>query len=136
MNNNFNWRLLNKSECYDTIVSWWKEHKAFNNKIIEYSSMPNRVFIVSRDGVDLYAIAVYISDSDICWIGWITSNPNSPPRHRIGALDFLHSIISTVMKSQGFKQIISKTTEKGLIKALENNSYMMVEQSNFFLKKL
>ena len=131
----FDWRLLDKSQCYDELVEWWEAHQAFEGRIIEYSSMPHRVFVVSKNGIDLYAVAVYVTDSDLCWIGWITSNPNSPLKLRAGALDFLYSIIAIVMKAQGFNQIISKTNNRGLKRVLESNAFVLAENANFYVKK-
>lgn len=132
----FQWRLVDKKDYYKTLLGWWQKHKAFNEKVIEYSRMPNRVFIVSKGGEDLFAVTVYISDSTICWIGWITSNPDAKLRNKYGALEYLYEIISIVMKSQGYDCIISKTNERGLIKALENSAFVITEKSNFYIKNI
>lgn len=130
----FDWRIENKKDFYGTIVEWWKKHKAFNEKVIEYKALPNRIFIVSSDGIDLFAVPVYITDSDFCHIGWITSNPDAPLKSKGGALEYLYGIISIVMKSQGFDRILSKTNDRSLMRVLENSEYKFIEKANWFYK--
>ncbi len=132
----FNWRLEEKANCYETLVDWWNRHEAFNKKLIEYKRIPNRVFFVSKGGVDLFSVTVYISDSTICWIGWITSNPDAKLRDKHGALEYLYEIITVVMKSQGFDCIISKTNDRSLIRALERSDFTITETSNFYVKNI
>lgn len=133
----FNWKLEHKSTCYDKLVDWWVKHKAFEGETIPYKSMPNRVFTVSNKERDLYSVAVYITDSDMCWIGWITSNPSSALKERYKALEFLYGIISKEMKTQGFEIVISKTKQKGLMKTLKNTGFINIEpNTNFYIKKL
>jgi hypothetical protein len=133
----FKFRLESKTECYDKLVGWWKTHEAFEGKFIPYSSMPNRIFTVYKDEIDLYSVAVYITDSDMCWIGWITSNPASKIKSRYKALEYLYEQISNTMKSQGFSIVISKTKQSGLMKTLTNTGFINIEPStNFYIKNL
>jgi len=137
----FNWRLEDKATCYKRLELWWDEHKAFENRHIPYNSVPSRVFTVSReieDGeVDLYSIAIIITDTDICWVGWITSNPFSEVKYRSGALEYLYGIIAIIMKSQGFETIVSHAKINTLMNALENSGFELVEpQTNFYIKNL
>lgn len=132
----FKHRLTHKRQYYDTLVDWWESHKAFGNKVIEYDRMPDRVFIVSKGGEDLFAISVYVSDSTICWIGWITSNPTAKIKNKYKALEYLYDAISKDMSKQGYDCIISKTNERGLAKALENSAFVLTEQSNFYIKNI
>lgn len=132
----FNWRLENKNDCYELLVSWWKKHNAFNNKIIEFKSLPTRIFIVSNEDKDLFAVPVYISDSDFCYIGWVTSNPDAGLRERVGALDYLYEIISIVMKSQKFDHILSKANAKSLQRVAERSGFINVGETTYHVKNL
>jgi hypothetical protein len=137
-NMKFNWRLEDKSVCYKRLENWWDGHKAFDNNHIPYSSVPNRVFTVSKGDIDLYSIAIIITDTDICWVGWITSNPFVPvKKYKVGALEYLYGIISIVMKSQGFESIVSHAKLNGLMTALNNSGFKLVEpETNFYIKNL
>jgi len=133
----FNWRLEDKSLCYNKLVGWWDKHKAFNGSPIPYSSVPNRVFTVSKGDIDLYSIGIFITDTDICWVGWITSNPDSIPKDRVGALEYLYGIITIVMKSQGFVSMVSHTKLNSLMRALNNSGFINIEpETNLYIKEL
>lgn len=132
----FNYRLLNKVDCYDTLKEWWIKHEAFDGKVIEYKALPNRVFVVSNEEKDLFAVPVYISDSDFCYIGWVTSNPDTTLREKQGALDYLYNIISIVMKSQGFDHILSKANARSLQRVAERNGFINVGETTYHIKNL
>ena len=130
------WKLLSKDDVYPTLLEWWKKHKAFNDKIIEHKSLPNRIFVVSNKDKDLFVVPVYISDSDFCYIGWVTSNPDSSPREKVGALDYLYNIISIVMKAQGFDHILSKANAKSLQRVAERTGFINVGTTTYHIKNL
>lgn len=133
----FNFKLEDKSVCYERLTKWWEKHKAFEGEYIPYESMPHRIFTISNDIRDLYSVAIYISDSNICWIGWITSNPDSAPREKVKALEELYGYISKIMKEHGFDIIISKTKQRGLARALNNNGFINIEpNTNFYIKNI
>lgn len=137
----FRWKLEDKSACYLRLVKWWKTHRAFEGGSIPYESMPNRVFSVMReiDGewTELYSVAVYATDSDMCWIGWITSNPETTLKNRHRALEYLYNIISIEMSKVGFSVLISKTKQTGLMRTLDKTGFMNIEpQTNFFIKNI
>lgn len=131
-----NWELVNKKDIYDTLCGWWTQHKAFNDKIIELKSLPNRVFIVTKGEDILYAVPVYISDSDFCYIGWVTSNPLISPLQKKGALEYLYNIINIVMKSQGYDHILSKANSKSLQRIAEKAGYENVGTTTYHVKNL
>ena len=53
-------RLESKDTFYDTLCEWWADWKF---PVVAITSLPERIFVVSNDGVDLYAIPVYFGDS-------------------------------------------------------------------------
>ena len=129
--------LENKNQCYGTLVEWWEKHKAFNGTAIPFESIPNRIFTVCRDGVELYKVAVYSTDSDMCWIGWITSNPHTTMKERYKSLEFLYDKISKYMSSIGFNILVSKTKQTGLMRTLDNTGFDNVEPlTNFYIKQI
>ncbi len=71
-------------------MKWWAD---WDFPIVSYSSLPEKIFVVSYDSTDLYAVPVYSGDCDLCWIGFITGNKDSTKKQRTGALDFLLSNI-------------------------------------------
>lgn len=132
----FDWKLMSKDDCYDELCNWWKGHKAFGNKVIEHKSLPNRIFMVSNKEHNLFAVPVYISDSDFCYIGWVTSNPKAKIKEKYGALEYLYNIISIVMKSQGFDHILSKANAKSLQRIAEKSGFVNVGKTVYHVKNL
>ena len=64
---------------YNTLVEWWNVH---NFPVLSIESLPDNIYIVSREGLDLYAIPVYITDSNWCIIGFPTSNKMAPKEYK------------------------------------------------------
>jgi hypothetical protein len=132
----FDWRLETKETFYDTLLEWWKKHNAFGGEKLDFDLLPSRVFVVSRGGVDLYALSIYVTDSTLCWVGWVTSNPEAESAYKVGALDFIYEIAIIAMKGQGYKTMLSHASDKNLIKALEVNNFTSTGESIFYTKKL
>jgi hypothetical protein len=114
------WRLENKKTFYDTLVSWWSD---WNFPIVAYSSLPERIFVVSHDDTDLYAIPVTVGDSDMCLIGFITGNKNTTKEQRTGALDYLLDKVETCMKYNGYRVMITFSGTPSLKKLFKDNNY-------------
>jgi hypothetical protein len=133
----FNWKLEDKSVCYKRLQKWWDEHKAFDGNHIPYSATPSRIFTVANESKDLYSVAIIITDTDICWVGWITSNPDAVSKEKLGALEYLYGIIAIVMKSQGYESLVSHAKVNNLMKALDNSGFINIEpNTNFYIKNL
>ena len=45
-------RLENRDNYYETLVKWWI---MWDFPVLEITSLPQRIFVVSAEGVDLYA---------------------------------------------------------------------------------
>lgn len=132
-------KTVNKKECYDILLSWWESHNAFEGNIIEYKTLPELTCFVSVDGVDVYALPVYQSDSDFCFLGWLTSNPNYSYKKSLKkyALKQLFNYVSEVFKKKGYDKVLSKTGgTTGLKNALEESGFQFVETTNFHIKKI
>lgn len=128
------WRLENKASFYDTLVKWWDE---WNFPIVSYSSLPERIFVVSYNEIDLYAIPVYVGDSDMCWIGFVTGNKNTTKKQRIGALDYLLDKVETCMKYNGYKVILTISGTPSLKKLFKDNNYDISSgDTNEYVKRI
>jgi hypothetical protein len=128
------WRLENKKTFYDTLVKWWSD---WNFPIVGYSSLPERIFVVSHDDTDLYAVPVYVGDSDMCWIGFITGNKETTKKQRTGALDYVLDKIETCMKYNGYNIILTVSGTPSLKKLFENNNYNISSgDTNEYVKRI
>lgn len=127
-------RTEHKEDYYKTLCIWWKDWKF---PVIAYTSIPERIFVVSNDGVDLYAVPVYASDSDFCWIGFITGNKNSTRELRKGALSSLINHVEVEMKKSGFRLIMTVSGTPILKKTFLDNNYLLSSEGiNEYIKLL
>ena len=84
----FSCRIENKHDFYNTLCEWWTDWKF---PLMSIDAIPNNICVVSNEGVDLYAVPVYLSDSEVCWMGFITGNKNSTKELRSGSFCLLAS---------------------------------------------
>jgi len=130
----FKFRIEHKEDYYKTLCAWWSD---WNFPKVAYTSIPERIFVVSNDGVDLYAIPVYVSDSDFCWIAFITGNKNSTKKIRKGALSSLINYVENQMKNSGFRLIITVSGTPILKKTFSDNNYLLSSEGiNEYIKLL
>jgi hypothetical protein len=101
---------------------WWDE---WNFPHVSYTSLPERMFVVSMNGIDLYSIPVYVGDSDICMMGFVTGNKKSTKELRSGALNILNKYIEEVMKRDGYRIIMTVTGTPVLKKMFSDEDYIM-----------
>ena len=126
------WRLENKKTFYDTLVRWWSD---WDFPTVGYSSLPERIFVVSYDDTDLYAVPVTVGDSDMCMIGFITGNKNTTKEQRNGALDYLLDKIEVCMKYNGYNVILTISSIPSLKRLFEDNNYN-VSVGNEYTKRI
>ena len=113
-------RLENSDTYYKTLVEWWTK---WGFPVLLKSSLPKRIFVVSAEGVDLYAVPVYVSDSAWCWIGFITGNKDAEKKYRKNALNFLLYNVEQYMKSLGYDLIMTVSGSPVLKKLFEDSNY-------------
>lgn len=130
----FSCRIENKHNFYDTLCNWWTDWKF---PVMSINALPNNIFVVSNQGVDLYSVPVYLSDSEVCWIGFITGNKNSTKDLRSGSLDYLIKYTEQYLKQSGFEFIMTVSKNPVLKKRFEDNGYLVSgEGVNEYIKKL
>lgn len=128
------WRLENKKTFYDTLTKWWID---WDFPIVGYNSLPERIFVVSYGDTDIYAVPVYVGDSDMCWIGFITGNKNTNKKQRTGALDYILDKIETCMKYNGYNVILTVSGTPSLKKLFRDNNYEISSgDTNEYVKRI
>lgn len=127
-------RLESKDTFYDTLCEWWADWKF---PVVAITSLPERIFVVSNDGVDLYAIPVYFGDSDLCWIGFVTGNKRSTKLQRDGALEYLLDMVELHMKSLGARIAMTVSGTPVLKRLYERSDYVIsAEGINEYIKRI
>lgn len=128
------WRLESREALYDTLVKWWND---WGFPVLPYKSLPATIFVVYNEQEDLYAVPMYLSNSDMCWLGFPTSNKQAAKESKEGALQFLLDKIATCLKYQGYDRIITTSFNPKLMGIFEECGYILSdEKTNYFTKEL
>jgi hypothetical protein len=106
---------------YNMLVEWWKGHEW---PIIPFDSLPKTGIIVN----DIVAGFLYSSDSNVCMLEWIISDPNSDKEKRKESLNILIDKICHIAKDMGFKYCFTFVKNKGLINTLKENSFNKTDE--------
>lgn len=100
---------------YETICEWWNAYKW---PCIPLESLPETGIIVTVDNELVCAVWLYKSDSNLCWMEWMISNPKSPKNYREEALPFLINTCADVARILGFKIIFTSIKHNRLLSRL------------------
>lgn len=106
-------RLLEDSD-YETLCKWWKWWR--------FSAPPKDALphngkggiMVSRDGVDVCAGFIYFTNSTMCWIEFIVSNPEVK-ENRKEVITFLINELCVLAKRAGVKVAYTSLKSPSLI---------------------
>lgn len=130
-----NWRLENKLNYYSKLVEMWTD---WGFAILPIECLPDRIYVVyDENNIDLYAIPVYITDSNFAWIGFPTGNKKAPKTSKEGAFKYLLDIIGTTLKYQGFSRLITTSMNPKLMKEFEESDFSINDEGcTFYLKIL
>lgn len=89
-----------QEEDYNMLLEWWKFWK-FTPPALDM--LPTSGVIVNKDGVDLCAGFVYFTNSKMCWIEFIVSNPNVRQKEdRREAITNVVDILCSVAKNNDY----------------------------------
>lgn len=109
------WRKTTVEDYNCILTEWWKD----NN----WTPPPLNVlpvgYIVSKDGVDIYAGFVYYTGTPIAWMEFVVGNKKATVEQKKGGLEKLIDIISTIAKDKGVMSLFTSTTQifaNGLVK--------------------
>lgn len=127
-------RWLNDYD-YDTLVEWWKWFRFAPPPKVTLPENGKCGIMVTKDGVEVCAGFLYFTNSNMCWMEYIVSNPNVKDKATrdecikflINGLSYLsevngYSIIYTSVKNQN---LINKYLSCGFIKGSDNCTEMI-----------
>lgn len=118
-----------KEEDYSTLCDWWKWHRF---PIPPMEILPDNGLgglMVEVDGIDICAGFLYLTNSKICWIEYIVSNPSYREENRKEVIKTLIERLSEIAKNLGFKVVYSSVVNENLLKTMEELGFN-VSKSN------
>lgn len=136
-------RIETTENFYPTALEWWGKHRIEHEgeKIpfpaIPEQLLPEQVFIVSHDGVDLYSCFFYHTNSALAWVAYPISNLDTTKEQREGAFEYLLVEMEIFAKREGYYLMFTTSPVPNVQTALTNVGYVVGDVSvNQYFKPL
>jgi len=114
----FNVRTLKESD-FKTISSWWKK---WNWPVLPKDFLPDNGtggIMVEKGRFKIVCGFLYFSNSKLVWLDWIVSNPKYRQKDRKEAIKRLIQTAEAMVKSSGFKYMMSISRSNSLLQTHE-----------------
>lgn len=100
-------KLVKTEDFYNTMKHWCDGNNFVH---ISPSMLPETTFVCINDnGVPVYSMCFYNTDSNLCWIGWQLANPYVDKVDRKGCFNFLFESIENYAKSLNYQVVFTTT---------------------------
>ena len=122
------------NEDYDILVEWWKSWP--NWEPLSKDLLPENGtggIMIEREGEPLIAGFLYATNSNICWMEWIVSNPKQKDKSE--AISLLISSLEKWGKDAGFKVVLSIGRSKNLINEHKKLGYTVDNNPSYEIIK-
>ena len=133
----FNIRKLTEND-WDTLVSWWEAWPKWNTPAQDF--LPDNAtsgLMIEKNNIPIVAGFIYTSNSSLCYLDWIISNPKYREKDRKQAIELLISEAENKMKKNGYKYILSITRNKQLLNVHEKLNWTIDNKcSHEIIKKI
>ena len=119
----FDIRLLTEAD-YPQLVEWWKWHR-FPPPAQEM--LPDNGtcgIMLSKNGVNVCVGFVYFTNSKMCWIEFIVSNPNYRESDRKESIKVLINSLSELANQHGFKVAYTNLKNTSLVNHFADCGYV------------
>jgi hypothetical protein len=120
------YKVLNKVDFYETIKQWWIY---WEFPILSIDALPENIVVVYHENQEVYAIPLYLSDSNFCWIGFITGNKKASKKEREGALTFGLDSVSEFLQYTGYKLLFTITSNSFIDKSLIESNFFITNKN-------
>ncbi len=121
-------------EDYDILVEWWKSWP--NWEPLSKDLLPENGtggIMIEREGKPLIAGFLYATNSNICWMEWIVSDPKQKDKSK--AMSLLISSLEKWGKDAGFKVVFSIGRSKNLISEHKKLGYIVDDNPSYEIIK-
>lgn len=126
---------LIKPSDYPELAAWWTAHKW---PPVPISSLPRTGLVVRNPiGVGQAAGFLYDSGTDISWVEWIVSNPDTSAEQRAECIKLLLEGLELEAKKQGFVFMWTSSKNRHLSKKLMEAGFAEVDVGvSHFIKRI
>jgi len=123
---NLYWRFLNLND-YE-LLSEWGEFWRFPLPPVDFLPQSDGLFngfmICDDEGLELCAGFVYETNSKVCWMEYIISNPNMRNKDlRTKSISLLIHFLCESSKQKGYKYMFTTVKNKNLINRYSDNGF-------------
>jgi hypothetical protein len=128
------YKVLNKVDFYDTMKQWWND---WGFPVLSIDALPENIVVIYHKEQEVYAIPLYLSDSNFCWVGFITGNKKASKIAREGSLTFGLNSVSDFLQYTGYKLLFTITSNSFIDKSLiEANFFVTNKNIKEYIKNI
>ena len=128
------YRIVKKEDFFETIKTWWMD---WDFPVLNIDTLPKNIVVVYHEDQEVCAIPLYLSDSNVCWVGFITSNKKASKEARKGALTFGLDSVSEFLKYTNYKNLFTVTSNSFIDKSLIESNFLVTNKNiKEYLKKI
>jgi hypothetical protein len=98
-------------------INGWLEARGW--PVLTESVLPRTGFIVDETAVGF----LYKTDSSLCWMEWLVTNPSAPSEHRDKALDGVIEHLTSEAKMWGARAVFTSVSDAGLIERYKKHGF-------------
>lgn len=124
---------FDEQKHYKTICEWWKWWKWPE---LPLESLPKTGLVACVDESPVCAGWVYRTDSNICWMEWIISNPQAGKAERHAAIELLLDALTESAELMGYKVIFTSARNQHLIRRLNGRGFAVTDREMTNLTKV
>jgi len=120
------YKVLNKVDFYNTMKQWWND---WGFPVLSIDALPENIVVIYHEEQEVYAIPLYLSDSNFCWVGFITGNKNASKIEREGSLTFGLNSVSDFLQYTGYKNLFTITSNSFIDKSLIESNFLITNKN-------
>lgn len=131
-NSNLEWRHITVDDYNCILLDWWK---AWGWPEPPTLDMLPEGYLISNDGVPIYAGFIFYTGTTIGWLEFVVSNRTASPAQRREGLGYLIEVISNIAKYKGVKVLFTSTNYSAFKNSLMKQGFEIGDTDVFQLTK-
>lgn len=113
-------RIIKGTEAFNEAIveiNQWAEARNF--PFPDVSLLPETLIMIYNNSRPSCCGFLYRTDSGICWLAWVISNPDTTKEERAESLSVLFSCSKVACQTMGFSTLFTMSGNESLSKKLE-----------------